>query len=173
MLPEISIINNALSTVEQNYSVIFNRNTAVIAVDNNYRVLHLFVDTWIVPFISPQEQICSAVAVIAPDDSVQILPQIVVTNVGRTAFVGANILDASGNILQSVPIFSDPPKPTDTLPPMILASPSIKDLNITVKQLPNGNTEVRVKYTADVSFFFGAVTYDLFKVDTKITFLGD
>jgi hypothetical protein len=38
MLPEISIINNALSAVEQNFSVIFNRETAVIAVDNNYKV---------------------------------------------------------------------------------------------------------------------------------------
>lgn len=111
MLPEIATINNALCGVEHTYGVIFNRETAVMAVDNNYKVLHLLVGTYIQPNINPQQQIASTLAIIAPDDEVQICPIVTVTNLQQTAYTGVNVIDASGNPLQSSPIFQGDPTP--------------------------------------------------------------
>lgn len=172
MLPEIVTINNALCDVEQTYGVIFNRETAVIAVDNNYKVLHLLVDTYIQPYINPQEQIASTLAIIAPEDEVQICPIVTVSNLQQTAYTGVKVIDASGNQLQSSSIFQGPPVPVQGLSGGItlMAGPSIKNLNVTITQNPNGTTTFRASGTVDVSLFLGLITYDIFSFDIQLIF---
>jgi hypothetical protein len=168
MLAQIATIHSKLCDVEKQFGIVFNRNTAVMDQDNNFDLLHLLVDTIVVPTIAPNERILSTVALITPNNKVFICPIVTVQNVSGTAFTNAKVIDSTGTQLQSGTIFpgSEEPKSSG-----IGVGPSVKDLVVTSTQLPNGDLEVHVEATLDVDAIF--VSRDIMHIDFTFVIYGD
>lgn len=168
MLTQITTINNALCDVEKQYGVIFNRNSAVIGQDNSVDVLHLLVDTVVVPTIAPNERILSTLAIISPNNDVVICPIVAVQDVTGASFTGVKVIDSTGTLLQSGSIFPDPPKPApETSGFAIEIGPSLKNLIVTTTQLPGGGLRIHAEGTVD----FGTIltTIDILHFNFTIT----
>lgn len=168
MIQEINIINTSLNQIESNYGVIFNRNTAVITsnqdqYNDTWKFVHLLVDTWITPEISPNRHIISCMSIIKPDNSIGgTFPNILVRN-GNT-YSNAQMIDSSANILGTYPCLLNDPKSMNPVPEMLYVLPSI-DIESVTKDA-EGN--ITVKGSVDVHFNF--ISWDIYHFEHTFHF---
>lgn len=149
MLQEIQIINPTLNVIEATYGVIFNRNLVANENYNDFTVLHLLVDTWVIPEVAPNKHIISTL--------------VLIDNTNNVVYAGVNVLIKGANNYynqyevynnQSVSssignILWDGPKATPPTPEPLIMVPSVH-----VDNIVREGGRVTITYTVDLSFNF-------------------
>lgn len=154
MLPEIQTINPTLNVMESTYGVIFNRNIVAKEDNGQCTVLHLLVDTWITPEVSPGRHIFSCI--------------ILIDNVSNTVYGGVilfikgndnyynnyEIINKLNENIASGALVMDGPIVKPPVPEALFLEPSIHVTSV----VRNGN-EITVYYSVDITFNF--ISFDL------------
>lgn len=165
MLSEIQLFNWNIIDFENQFGVVFSRETALMVEYNNSKSFHLLAIEWFKQTVVPNKRILSFIGTIDPQENNGGFAVLVLVNNGPI-FDHFEIWDLNSNILQSgglfpngVPKYGGGPNPSV----QGIVDKSYKDVTVT-----KFDNRIRVQGKIDISILWGLFELDVIDFDITI-----